>query len=330
MNDTANKADARAQRIAQARADLARRYSDNPGSVDRIHGRMSVIEAARKRERQRVEHLVLGQPRPMVTVVKRVGRRKPKNVRVPAELEPSIEAAVQRRERWSFRAAATSETMHHAAGTHQDCLIQMQRNGTIDSTQLGWAAEIANVYRSIESEVGVKVASLEARVDQSRGGRSLVGEGIHRVRMHLAYRYWRDLLPAPKQMVLDMIVSDNIGYTVAARRYGVHKRKAKRLLIEALNRWPECVAVTQRVDRNLCQQMNAGCPPDADRWWAEAPHIRVPSSVQPVIIGTDLSSGPDITTTRSIDPEYLDERGYVLPWSEIAEIIRAKIFAEKV
>jgi hypothetical protein len=54
--------------------------------------------------------------------------------------------------------------------------------------------------------------------------------------MHLAYGFWRDGLPAPKRMVLDMIVGDPIGYTVASRRYSVGNRKAKGRLIDALNR----------------------------------------------------------------------------------------------
>ena len=153
----------------------------------------------------------------------------------------------QRIERWRHKNAGTIETHDHASRTHQGALAQLHANGTIDNDQLEWSAEIANVYRSIESDVTVAVASLEARVDQSRSVAGAV-EGVRRVRLHYAYTLWRDQLPAPKQMVLDMIVGDAIGYSVAARRYGVHNRKAKRLLLAALDAWPDCV---QRAYRSV-------------------------------------------------------------------------------
>lgn len=148
-------------------------------------------------------------------------------------------------ETWKHKHEGTPETHDKAANTHQGALAQLHANGTIDNDQLEWAAEIANVYRSIESDVTVAVASLEARVDQSR--RPLgAAEGIRRVRLHHAYTLWRNALPAPKSLALDMIVGDQIGYTVAARRYGVHNRKAKRLLIAAIDAWPAFVDIAHR------------------------------------------------------------------------------------
>ena len=233
----------RATRIAAARAELARRHAEDPGAVERYEARQARLAAAGKRERERFEHLVLGKDRPKVKVTagKRQGRHKPRTIKVPAPLEPGIEEAVSRRERWSHKAHGTPETWEHAEKTHADALIQLERNGTIDKEQAEWAAQIANVHRSIEADVAVSVASLEARVDQSRSSAHLAGESVRRVRLHLAYRYWRAALPVPKRLVLDMIVGDPIGYTVAARRYAVHKRKALRLLLAAINHWPECV-----------------------------------------------------------------------------------------
>lgn len=238
----------RAERIARARRELAERAAADPAAVDRINGRMARLDAARKRERERFDHLVLGKPRPAPAIPsKPAGMSKAewkierkRLLAAGAELEPGIEEAFQLRERWSHKTVGTPETWESAERTHQGALAQLYKNGTIDNEQLEWAAEIANVHRSIESDVAVRVASLEARVDNSgRGGH--VEEGIRRVRMHLAYTYWREQLPAPKRLVLDMIVGDAIGFTVAAKRYRVHNRKAKRLLIEAINRWPECL-----------------------------------------------------------------------------------------
>ncbi|WP_157218691.1 hypothetical protein [Flavisphingomonas formosensis] len=242
---TQRKARERRERIAAARQELARRYAEDPEAVDRYNARRARLDAADKRERERFEHLVLGRARPkeVVTVGKRGGRKKPKRVAMPVQLSPGIEEAVAIREQ--FGAGGTPETEAQAARTHTDSIAQLVRNGTIDKDQQEWADAIANVYRSIEADVGVKGASLEMRVDQSPR-RAGVAEGIHRVRLHLAYWRWRELLPQPKQMVLDMIVGDAVGYTVAAKRYGLDWRRARRELIAALDRWPECVAEVYR------------------------------------------------------------------------------------
>src|SRR3546814_11293999 len=63
-------AERRAERIAAARTALAEAYAADPGSVDRFNGRMARIDAARKRERQRVEHLALGADRPEPELVR--------------------------------------------------------------------------------------------------------------------------------------------------------------------------------------------------------------------------------------------------------------------
>ena len=268
-------AEARAKRIAAARRQLAEDAKANPDAVAALNTRLGRLDAARKRERQRVEHLVLGKPRPVERVRAHKGakRKRAKLVERPVRLEPGIEEAMQIREAWSHRWNGTPETLARA-GTHSDALIQMHRNGTLDKDQLEWAAQIANVYRSLEADVAVKVASLEARVDQSRRG-GQAAESVYRVRMHLAYGYWRAMLPAPKQMVLDMIVGDAVGYTVAARRYRVHNRKAKRVLIDALNRWPRCVGhAFSVVDEQTIRAVQWGQPVTPD--WLDGPSPVIP------------------------------------------------------
>lgn len=235
--------ESRADRIARAREALAARYAADPTSVERFKGRMANLEAARKRERQRVDHLVLGQKRPTErrVVGKKAGRRKPKMMDLPVQLPDGVEQAVALRERWNHKTKGTPETWEAASRTHQGSLAQLHANGTIDNDQLESAAEIANVYRSLQADVAIDVASLEAKVDASHQFTDRNGESVRRVRMHLAYGYWREALPQPKQMVLDMVVGDTVGFTVAAKRYRVHNRRAKRELISALDRWPSCV-----------------------------------------------------------------------------------------
>lgn len=326
--------DARLARIAASRQALAERYAADPGSVDRLNGRMARIDAARKRERQRVDHLVLGKPRPAPTELKRpAGMSKAEwkieRKRLLAEgsrLEPGIEEAMQLRERWSHKAVGTPETWEQD-GKHTDVLVQMEKNGTITKEQVEHAAQIANVHRSIEADVGVKVASLEARVDSSRRG-GAVAERIHRVRMHHAYTIWRRTLPLPREMTLDMIVGED-GYTVVAKRYRVHNRKAKRLLIAALDRWPLCVASAfSAIDQETVDAMNEARAP---RFLPDAsPHVRRTAAdyelERAMEAGREKTDEPYLLPP--IDPEFLDDRGLLKPWSEIAEVIRARVFGE--
>ncbi|MGE4338771.1 MAG: hypothetical protein AB7E55_22740 [Pigmentiphaga sp.] len=328
-------AEARAKMIAAARDEMARRHAANPDAVPQFNLRMARLAAARKREQQRFDHLVMGKPRPVerVTEGRKSGRRRPKTVERPVRLEPGIEEAVQLREAWDHKVYGTPETHERASRTHSGALAQLNRNGTITNDQLEWAAQIANVYRSLEADVAVKVASLEARVDQSRRSGD-AAESVYRVRMHLAYGYWRDLIPVPKQLVLDMIVDDAIGYTIAARIYRVHNRRAKRLLLEALDRWPRCVAhAFSMVDHATADAMNHGRTVDpvwldgpSKAYWGQVDPTAPPTTGQPAIIGIDLASRPELSgPVQTLDPAFLDERGLLREWSEIAEIIRARL-----
>lgn len=244
-----------------ARHRLRVQAAEHPDQIKRLEARIALLTAAEKRQREkdRIDHLVLGAPRKISKPVKskKQGRRRVVAKAAPIPLAPGLNEVMEARERWSHKEAsgAHPETLDHAVERHhQGALAQLVGNGTIDAEQLEWAAQISNVHRSIESDVGVSIASLEGRVDNGGRGRH-VAESVRRVRFHQAYGRWREMLPAPKQMVLDMIVGDTIGYTVAAKRYGVHNRRAKRLLIEALDRWPGCLDWAYRTisDEDICR-----------------------------------------------------------------------------
>ncbi|UZW54044.1 hypothetical protein NUH86_10905 [Sphingobium sp. JS3065] len=326
----ASPAEARSAMIAAARQALIEDAARDPDRVTALNARLARMDAARKRERQRIDHLVLGLPRPIerVTEGKRKGRSKPKLIERPVRLEPGIEEAVQVRESWNHKAYGTPETWDRSTRTHDGSLVQLHRNGTIDKDQLEWAAQIANVYRSLEADVAVKVASLEARVDQSRRTGGMAAESVYRVRMHLAYGYWRDMLPLPRQMVLDMIVGDTIGYSVAAHRYRVHKRKAKRFLLDALNRWPMCVAhAFSMVDRHTVDALNAG--QKVIPGWLGGPARRHSAATDQDTVDALEIAEEQVTRCHlyDIDPEFLDERGLLKEWKDIADIIRARLGA---
>lgn len=320
--------------LDNARERLAETQADEPGSVSGYEGRMARLQAARKRERQRVDHLVFGKARP-VEKAPAPGRKKRKRAKTalrPVTLAPGVEEAVARREAYAA-AAATPETLDHARRcAHRGALVQLHRNGTLSDLQLEYAAQIASVYRSLEADVAVKVASLEARVDQSRRG-ATGGEAVYRIRMHLAYGYWREALPQPKRLVLDMVVGDTIGYSVAARLYRVHPRRARRLLLAALDCWPRCVAAAfSAVDSAMAAALERGA--------AVAPAHRPvmlwrpdhqPGAKRGTVPGGNggLESGRRRgDAAPAVDPAFLDERGLLLDWPAIADIIRARAFAD--
>ena len=150
-------------------------------------------------------------------------------------------------QRWSHKNDGTPETHEHASKRHQGALARLYQSGAIDSEQLGSAVEIATVAERIGSDVAVKTASLETRVDVTRIGDGGFFEALGAVRREMAYTAWRAELRQPAA-VLDMIVAD-VGVTAAAALHHMSVRKARRILLEALNLWPEILGgVCKAVD----------------------------------------------------------------------------------
>lgn len=183
-------------------------------------------------ERQRVAHLVLGASRPKPASI---GKGRSKR-RVPIVLAPGIEEAVALRERWSHK-QGTPETHEHCARTREGSLARLYQTGAIDAEQLASALQIAEVVERIGADVAVRTASLETRVDETRLGDGGFHERLGRVRREMAYTRWRAAAIGPIGALLEMIVGD-VGFTVVARRHRMHNRRAKRLLLDALDLWP--------------------------------------------------------------------------------------------
>jgi hypothetical protein len=329
----------RRERIAAARAALTAAYAADPEGTAQFNLRMSRLAKVAKRERQRFDHLVLGAPRPdpdLSGVTKPAGLSRQqwkierKRLRdAGAELEPGVEEAMRRREEFA-RGQGTPETNANLETYHSDSLMQLERNGTINREQKEYAEAIANVYRSIESDVALKIASFEARVDNGgRAGAALIAERITRVRLHLAYTIWREQLPVPKQAVLDMIVGDAVGYTVVARRYGMHARKSKRWLIEAIDRWPSCVdRAYDVVDREVYGAVTMAEPVGLSDDWRTPLHQAEAAVSSDQVEEQQIAANEPAVELRSIDPRFLDDRGFMLPWTEIADIVRERIAEE--
>jgi hypothetical protein len=148
--------------------------------------------------------------------------------------------------RWDHKNEGTPETHENAARTRQGALARLFMAGHINADQLGWAAEIAAVAESIEADVAVRGASYEMRVDYSGSGRNTIVEGIMRVRREVAYGWWRDRIPEPRRGVLDMLVGEPVSYSTIAIQYRMGKARARRLLIDALDLWPDAMRYAER------------------------------------------------------------------------------------
>jgi len=128
-------------------------------------------------------------------------------------------------------------------------LAIMHERGAITPAQFFAAAQIAMTAEAIERAVSVKGASLEARVDQSGSARDHSIERLGMVRREQTYTRWRLTLPTPKRLVIDMVLSPH-SLVATARVYRVPWRKARIMLVDALDRW---IDIERRVADQLDQ-----------------------------------------------------------------------------
>lgn len=192
-----------------------------------------------ERERQRVAHLVLCEPRPRpAKQPSRKTRRKGAAAPAPVVLAPGIEDRVALRERWSHKTNGTPETHEHADRIRRRAgsLARLHGSGTINADQLAAAQEIAETYEAIGAAVGVKSSFAGQRVDSSFRPELADGIAGARVARELAYDRWRASVDGPIGAVLAMIVADR-GLTLVAREYRMSDRRARQLLVASLDLW---------------------------------------------------------------------------------------------
>lgn len=164
----------------------------------------------------------------------------------------AIAAGIQRRQkalddraaleaRWSHKQEGTPETHERIAivpeRRRQSALSRMVKLGKITADELAAAQQIAQVVEMIERGVSVRSASLEARVDNSGSSRDALVESLGRIRAEVAYRAWREAIPMPRRMIIDLIVTD-VSYVRLAKSYNLHWQTARKRLITALRMWP--------------------------------------------------------------------------------------------
>ncbi|KQM76717.1 hypothetical protein ASE70_08065 [Sphingomonas sp. Leaf22] len=160
--------------------------------------------------------------------------------------------------RWSKRGDGTAETHERASRTHQGALARLWHSGGITADQLAAAVEIAMVAERIGADVAVRTASLETRIDSGHRGDGAFYENLSRVRHEMAYTQWRAAIDGPIGAVLDMVVGETVGFTVVAKRYSMHNRRAKKLLVDALDLWPRILGqVCKEIDRAALDRAHA-------------------------------------------------------------------------
>lgn len=190
-----------------------------------------------EREGQRVAHLVLGEPRP-----KPKGANRLKKGKTPAIVvfEDGIEERMQLRERWSHKTNGTAETHEHAAAQarREGSLARLVSTGAIDAHQLAAADQIAEAYHSITAEVAVRTANLEPR-SSGGGPHSASHAPISAVIRERAYARWREAVAPHGAMLLAIIVND-MALTTAARDWRMSNRRARSILVSALDSWKRC------------------------------------------------------------------------------------------
>lgn len=138
----------------------------------------------------------------------------------------------------------TPETRARAAKVRQGALARLHGTGAITIHQLGAALEIAAAYERICLSAGIPTSWAIERVDGGGRADHQDFEAIGAVWSEYAYSRWRRALPAAG-LVLAIIVED-IGIEAAARRFATGRRRARRLLTEALDLW----AAQHRAARN--------------------------------------------------------------------------------
>lgn len=198
---------------------------------------------AAERERQRIAHLVLGAPRPPAILPKRppdVSKqewkaRRDRLRRQGAQLAPGIEERVALREAWRG-IEGTPETKEHAARVagREGSLARLVRSGALDRHQLAAAEEISTAYDLITADVAVRTAKLERGT--GGGPDAAAAVPLRRVILERAYTEWRANVAPHADMLLAVIV-DDIGLTIAARRWRMSNRRARTVLTLALDRW---------------------------------------------------------------------------------------------
>ncbi len=147
-------------------------------------------------------------------------------------------------ERWGHKNQGTPETHAAAANRRAGAIARLYTSGYLSDDELAWAEEIAAAAERIMADATVRTASFEGRVDAVRHGHAFF-EALGAVWSEMAYGRWRAHMGPIAALVLDIVLHD-VGIARAAANHGMHVRRARRVLTDALKLW----AVVHRAVRD--------------------------------------------------------------------------------
>ena len=117
-------------------------------------------------------------------------------------------------------------------------LAMLRDHGELTEDQYRAAVEIAAVPELLARAVAIRSGGIEARVDCSKADADdLWKERLNAARLERAYTMWRDRLPTPRQLFIDLVKAETPLARLARSVPGMGWPRAKRLLRHALDRW---------------------------------------------------------------------------------------------
>lgn len=138
-------------------------------------------------------------------------------------------------DRWGHKNQGTPETHAAVANRRAGAVARLHGSGYLNDDELAWAEEIAAAAERIMADATVRTASFVGRVDAVRHGHAFF-EALGAVWSEMAYSRWRAQMGPIAALVLDVVLHD-VGIARAAANHGMHVRRARRVLTDALNVW---------------------------------------------------------------------------------------------
>lgn len=309
----------KAERIAAARADLARRYAENPEAVQRFEARKAHIEAARKRERQRVDR------------IGRDGRPDDPDLTRPSSLS---------RQAWKIERGRRQAMFRKAMADWNRRQRLLKLNGPTQEQSAKATYVETNIYDHIGGR-RIKIGYAFRREPRFETIEGVSAEGLAALR-----RYRRTFDTSELSTVksgLDIGTGGGIGGSEAV----IGRLQAVVFADIALNR------IEQAVPKHLVQTLRRIALHDDDFSEVAMAQFGSASGQRRTRVRQDFLRAVDALAEAmkpptklaavalpeaaaatygdaavAIPAEFIDDRGYMLPWGDIIDIITASLREE--
>lgn len=317
---TEDRVPTKAERIAAARADLARRYAENPEAVQRFEARKAHIEAVRKRERQRVEHLG-EEARPADPDLIRPGgmSRQDWKIERNRRLRSHRKAMVDWNRKCrtsklngptpeqSAKALYVETSIHdHIAGRRIKIGYAFRRQPrfeTIEGLTVEQLMALRRYRRTFDtSELSTVKSALDVGTGGGIGGsEAVIGRLQAIVFADIALNRIESAVPKSLIQTLRRIaLHDDDFTTVALVLFGSSSGQRRACVRRDFLRATDALVAAMQ------------------------PPSRPPQAIATRVVGGDDDPVQEIV----VPPAFLDDRGYMLPWGDIIDIITASLREE--